>query len=211
MMRPLLAIALAILAASAQAADYAVQPGSRLGFSQSFQGERFEGQFDRFTASIAFDPRRLAGSRFDVSIALASVNTRNDERDEALRSADFFDAGRQAQARYVATRFRALGGNRFVAEGQLTLRGVTRPVALTFAWVPGAQPVLEGRASVSRLAFGVGAGGDWADTGLLPDAVQVTTRLLLAPRAAAATRKQAVEISLPGQSMDGRVANRSRK
>ena len=86
-----------------------------------------------------------------------------------------------AEARYVATRFRALGGNRFVAEGSLTLRGVTQPVPLQFTWTPGAKPVLEGSATLKRLAFKVGE-GDWADTALLPDEVKVSTRLVLSPR-----------------------------
>ena len=99
-----------------------------------------------------------------------------------LLGSEFFDAAGVPEARYVATRFRALGGNRFVAEGTLSLRGVSKPVPLTFTWTPGAKPVLVGEATVSRLAFKVGT-GDWTDTDLLPDAVKVTTRLVLAGQA----------------------------
>ena len=166
----------------ALAADWTALPGSTLGFTGSFQGEAFEGRFGRFTPVIRFDPANLVAGRFDVRIQLASADTENAERDEMLAGGEFFDAAAQPEARYVASRFRALGGNRFVAEGELSLRGVTRPVPLSFTWTPGAKPVLVGEATVSRLAFKVGT-GDWTDTDLLPDAVKVKTRLVLVPKA----------------------------
>ena len=179
------AAAALLLAAStsvAGAADYTAGPGSTLGFSSSFEGEAFTGRFARFTPTIRFDPAKLATSRFDVAIDLGSVDTQSDERDETLRSIEFFNVRKLAQARYVATRFRALGKGRFVADGTLSLNGVSRPVPLAFSWTPGARPVLNGTATLKRLEFGVGT-GDWADTGALPDAVSVSTRLLLVPAA----------------------------
>lgn len=171
---------LLLLAASslASAADYTAKPGSTLGFTATYQGEAFEGRFDKFTSAVRFDPADLAKSRFDVRIELTSTDTDNEERDHLLAGEEFFDTGKAAQAHYVAEKFRALGGDRYVAEGTLTLRGISKPVALEFSWTPGAEPVLDGKAKLSRLAFGVGT-GDWADTGMLPDEVVVTTRLVL--------------------------------
>ena len=80
----------------------------------------------------------------------------------------------------MAERFRALGGDEYAADGTLTLRGVSRPVTLTFTWTPGSPATLAGRASVKRLEFGVG-GGDWADTGAIPDEVAISTRVFLRP------------------------------
>lgn len=167
---------------SANAADYTAQPGSTLGFSATYQGEAFEGRFADFAPAIRFDPADLAGSRFEVRIELASAGTDNDERDELLLGEGFFDSGTEAQAVYLADAFRALGGDRYVADGVLTLRGISRPVPLVFTWTAGAEPVLEGEARLSRLAFKVGE-GEWADTGLLPDEVTVHTRLRLTPAA----------------------------
>jgi polyisoprenoid-binding protein YceI len=169
---------------SACAADWTTLPGSTLGFSSTFQGEAFEGKFSKFTPQIRFDPGHLADSRFDVRISLGSADTRNQERDDMLRGADFFDAKKLPEARFVANKFRALGGNRYVADGVLSLHGVSKPVALNFSWTPGAKPVLAGEASLKRLDFAVG-GGDWTDTDLLPNEVKVKTRLLLAPAPAA--------------------------
>lgn len=181
-MRFVIALAFLLAAASASAADYVAQPGSVLGFSTSFQGEAFEGWFGKFMPVIRFDPARLEDSRFDVAIDLGSADTQNSDRDEVLLGPEFFASATLPDSRYVATRFRSLGGNRYVADGTLTLHGITQPVPLTFTWTPGAKPVLEGEARVSRLAFKVGT-GDWSDTALLPDMVMVKTRLVLAPAA----------------------------
>ena len=162
------------------AADWTMQSGSSLGFVASYQGESFEGRFGKFTPQIRFDPAKLADSRFDVRIALASASTNNDERDGLLKGEDFFATGKWAEARFVAEKFRALGGNRYAADGNLSLRGVSQPVTLTFTWTPGAKPVLVGEATLKRLDFGVG-GGDWTDTSTIANEVKVKTRLILAP------------------------------
>ena len=52
-----------------------------------------------------------------------------------------------------------------------------KPVTLTFTWSGGAQPVLQGKATVKRLDFGVGD-GDWADTKTIPDEVAISTKVL---------------------------------
>jgi polyisoprenoid-binding protein YceI len=155
-------------------------PGSTLSFASSYDGEAFEGHFARFDARIAFDPAGARG-QFDVRIILASAGTENDERDDTLKGSDFFNIASAAQARYQASRFRKLADGRFVADGTLTLRGISKPVPLTFTWTAGAMPVLAGSAVVKRLEFGVGS-GDWSDTAVLPDAVTVRTRLVLQPR-----------------------------
>lgn len=178
----LIAASLLLSASSpANAAPWTVQPGSSLGFSASFQDEAFEGKFSRFTPRISFDPATATG-HFDVAIDVLSADTRNSERDDLLKGAEFFNARKQPQARYVAKRFRALGGGKFVADGVLSLNGISKPVPLAFTWTAGAKPVLAGQATLKRLDFSVGT-GEWNDTALLPNAVQVKTRLLLAPAA----------------------------
>lgn len=181
-MRRFLLLFLLAATSTAAATDYASLPGSTLSFTASYQGEAFTGNFARFVPQIRFDPGKLDGSRFDVRITLASASTRNDERDETLRGSEFFDAAKQPEARYIATRFRALGGNRYVADGVLTLHGVSKPAPLTFTWTPGAKTVMDGSALLKRLDFNVGS-GDWTDLDLIPNDVKVSTHLLLTPSA----------------------------
>ncbi len=167
-------------ATPAMAADYVQAPGSTLVFASKYDGEVFTGKFAGFTTTMSFDPARLATSKLDVVIPLTGASTGNGDRDSTLASADFFNIAKFAQARYTATKFRALGGNQYAADGNLSLRGVSKPVVLTFTWTPGAQPVLAGKATVKRLDFGVGT-GDWADTGSIPNEVAVSTKVVLKP------------------------------
>lgn len=175
-----LLLPLLLFVAPAFAADYVQAPGSALTFAGKYQGEVFTGKFPGFATKFSFDPAQLATAKLDVTIPLATATTGNDDYDENVRGDDFFASGKFPQARYTAAKFRALGGNRYAADGTLSLRGVSKPVTLEFTWTPGAKPVLAGKATVSRLAFGVG-GGDWADTGLIPDAIAVATKVVFTP------------------------------
>ncbi len=173
-------LALAFAAAPAAAADYVQAPGSALTFASQYQGEVFVGRFPDFRTTFSFDPAALDSARLDVVIPLGTASTRNPERDETLLGSDFFFASKFPEARFQATRFRALDDGRYAADGTLSLRGISKPVTLTFEWTPGAAPVLTGKATVPRLAFDVG-GGDWSDVSDLPNAVAVSTRVVFSP------------------------------
>jgi polyisoprenoid-binding protein YceI len=175
-----LLVPLLLFGAPALAAVYVQAPGSALTFAGKYQGEVFTGKFPGFATRLSFDPAQLANAKLDVAIPLATATTGNDDYDDELRGGDFFASAKFAQARYTATKFRALGGSRYAADGTLSLHGVDKPVTLEFSWTPGAKPVLSGKATVSRLAFGVG-GGDWADTSLIPDAIAIATRVVFVP------------------------------
>ena len=165
----------------AHAADYTQAPGSTLQFAGKYEDEPFSGRFPGFVTTLRFDPAQLATSRLDVTIPLATATTGVEDYDSEMRGPSFFDSKRFPQARYTATKFRALGGNRYAADGSLTLHGISKPVTLAFTWTPGAKPVLDGKATVKRLAFNVG-GGEYGDTSLIPDDVVVTTKVVFAPK-----------------------------
>jgi polyisoprenoid-binding protein YceI len=140
----------------------------------------FVGTLPQFTTRLRFDPARLDNASLDVTIPLDVASVDHPDGTEMLRSREFFDVATYRNARFVADRFRHLGGNRYAADGTLTLRGLSRPVTFSFTWAPAEQPVLTGSATVKRLEFNVG-GGDWADTDLIPDEVAVSTRVVLKP------------------------------
>ncbi|MEZ5465638.1 MAG: YceI family protein [Lysobacteraceae bacterium] len=171
-------ILLMFLNGLSQAAHWKQQDDSTLGFSGSAQGESFDGQFKQFTADIRFDPEALQSARFDVRIQLDSVDSANSERDETLRSADFFNVSAVPEARYVAESFEK-NSDGYVAQGQLTLNGKTVDVPLHFQFtVSDGGATLDGKATLNRLDFNVG-GGDWADPSMIDTAVGVTTHLKL--------------------------------
>jgi len=171
-----LALALPGLAA---ATDYTVQPaGSTLAFHGTFQGDGFDGHFGTFEAAIAYDPAHLDASKFDVTVDLATAKTGDNDRDGALPGSDFFDVAKFPKAHFVTTAFHQ-NGSTVTADGNLTLRGVTKPVSLTVNFTPsGKAATLDVKGTVQRLDFGVG-GGDYADTSVIANDVTITAHLNL--------------------------------
>lgn len=162
----------------ASAADYSVQSGSTLGFTSNFQGSSFDGHFDKWTAAISYDSAKLASSKFDVTVDLSTAKTGDNDRDSALPGPDFFNAAKYPQAHFVTTAFHQQG-SQVVADGMLTLRGVTKPVSLTVVFKPqGNGATLDVTGTVKRLDFGVG-GGQYADTSVIGPDVKVTAHLVL--------------------------------
>lgn len=171
------ALAAMLIAAPGHAADYVQAAGSTLVFATKYDGEVFTGTFPGFATQLSFDPANLAAAKLDVTIPLVGAKSGNTDRDSTLQGNDFFNVAKFATAHYRASGFRALGGDQYAADGTLELRGVSKPVTLTFTWTPGAQPVLSGKATVKRLDFGVG-GGDWADTKTIPNETAISTRVV---------------------------------
>ena len=143
---------------------WTVASGGALGFAARWNGDPVNGSFKSWSANILFDPGALEGSSIDVSIDLTSVDTGDSQRDGTLTDSDFFDSSRFAKASYRATRFRALGGNRYRADGTLSLRGVNKSVPLDFTLdIDGNRARARGTATIDRTSFGVGQ-GDYAGT-----------------------------------------------
>ncbi len=162
------------------ATQWTMQPSSStLTFTGTQAGAPFRGKFEKFTADIRFEPNDLATSRFDVSIDTTSVNTQDSERDATLKGEDLFNVKRWPTARYVVEKFTDKGGGKFVGNGQLTLRDVTKPVPIDFTFeTKDGNTWLKGKAAIKRLDFGVGQ-GDWKDTETVANEVQIQFALLL--------------------------------
>jgi polyisoprenoid-binding protein YceI len=162
------------------ATQWTLQPQeSKLTFVGTQAGAEFEGTFERFTAAIKFDPQDLASSRFDVKIDMASVNSRDSERDDTVKSDDLFSVKQFPTAHYVAEKFTAKSGGKFAATGKLTVRNVTREVPIEFTFEKkNGSAWLKGGAQLKRLDFGVGQ-GDWKDTENVGNDVKVNFVLLL--------------------------------
>lgn len=136
---------------------------SRLGFSATQNGAAFEGEFEKFDAKIAFDPEDPADASIDVTIDMTSAATGDKQRDSALPGSDWFKAKEFPTARYVADRVVKNSDGSYVAEGELTMRGMSRPVALPFALaVDGNVATAHGEVTLVRTDFGVGQ-GEFAD------------------------------------------------
>ena len=144
--------------------NWAQSPGGSLGFTALWNGEPVNGSFGRWSSTILFSSDALGASKVDVTIDLSSVDTGDSQRDGTLTDSDFFDTSRFATAKYRATSFKPLGGDRYRADGTLTLRGVSRPVPLDFTLtITGNTARARGTATIDRTRFGVGQ-GDFAST-----------------------------------------------
>ncbi len=88
------------------------------------------GQFNRLSGAISFDPADIPHASVAVSIEAASIYTGIAKRDEHLRSPDFFDVTTHPAITFRSNNAEARGETRFTVNGDLTIRGVTRPVVL---------------------------------------------------------------------------------
>ena len=89
-----------------------------------------KGRFAAFAGTVTTHPEDPTEGEVDFSIDAASIDTRDDKRDEHLRSNDFFGAGDHPQLGFRGTRVEHLPGPAFKVHGDLTMKGVTRPVVL---------------------------------------------------------------------------------
>lgn len=152
---------------------------SVLTFTNTYQDVAYSGRFQRFAANIDYDPADLAHARFDVTVDITSLDTQNSERDQAALGTDFFDAAKFPYAHFVTTSFHKTANGDVVADGTLTLRGISKPVTLTVEFVPhGDSASLDVTAHVQRLDFGIGA-GEWADLSMIGNGVTVHGHLVL--------------------------------
>ena len=133
---------------------------SGVGFQIRHFVSKVRGKFKDVKGSITADERAWQNGTVDVEIATASISTDNDRRDGHLRSPDFFAADSFPTIRFRSTRVERNGDNAKI-HGNLTMRGVTRPVVLdgTFTGLmksaQGDRVGFEASTTVDRLDYGV--------------------------------------------------------
>ncbi len=103
---------------------------SEVGFQIRHLMAKVRGSFAQFDGAVKVDAARPEASSVSFVVKTASVDTKEPKRDEHLRSADFFDAAKFPEIRFVSTSVKAAGENRYDVTGDLTLRGVTKRVTL---------------------------------------------------------------------------------
>lgn len=156
-----------LLPMAATARDWQVDAAkSSLTFKGTYQDGPFQGRFGKFDATITYDDTDLSKDRFDVKVQIASVQTESSERDETLKTPDFFDTAKYPQAHFVTQSFGKGEDGGLEAKGTLTIRDATKPVTLKVKFAGGGDSAtLDVDATLKRLDFGLGAGPDWADIG----------------------------------------------
>jgi polyisoprenoid-binding protein YceI len=103
---------------------------SQVGFNVRHFFARVPGHFNDFSGRIVYDDKSLATSSVEVEIKTASIDTDHEKRDNHLRSGDFFAADSFPTMTFKSTKITPVEGGKFKIDGNLTMRGVTRPVTL---------------------------------------------------------------------------------
>jgi polyisoprenoid-binding protein YceI len=141
-----------------------LDPGhSAVGFSvRHLMITTIRGEFEKYRASITYDPARPEATHVEASIEVASVNTREAKRDADLRGELFFDADKHPAMTFASKRANVVDAGLEVI-GDLTIRGITHEVALTIREISGVQIDMRGSkrmgatatAKIKRSDFGM--------------------------------------------------------
>ncbi len=89
-----------------------------------------KGEFDKVSGTVTYDPANPGASSVEASIDVASVSTRDEQRDAHLKSADFFDVEKFPAITFKSKKVTVTGGDSFTVAGDLTIHGVTKEVDL---------------------------------------------------------------------------------
>lgn len=122
---------------------------------------KVRGAFNDVTGTATTGPD-LAGAKIDVTVQVASVDTRSADRDAHLQGADFFDVATYPTITFVSTDVEATDADTLHVVGDLTIKGVTKSVAIDFEFAGSAQDPFgnerigfEGSVVVNRKDFGL--------------------------------------------------------
>ena len=184
-----LTLASALLGAVLQPAQAQPKPatlvaaGSEIAFTTKQMGVPVEGKFGKFTAQIALDPKKPETGTVAFSIDTGSARFGSAELDAEVPKATWLNVPRFPQASFNSSAVKGLGGGKFEVTGKLTIKGATKdltvPVQVTQAGAASAQvSTASGSFVIKRLDFKVGD-GDWADTSMLANDIQVRFKLQL--------------------------------
>ncbi len=135
-------------------------PHTNVGFTIRHFFSRVSGRFTDFNGTIQYDPQNVPASSVDVTITAKSINTENDRRDNHLRSADFFDVEKFPTLTFKSTKIVLDGGgtslkegDKFKIMGDLTIKGITKPVTLDATFNGGGAVGIGGNAMGTIAGF----------------------------------------------------------
>ena len=122
------------------------------------------GDFTHISGTLTLDPKNPAASKVEVSFPTDSLSTTNAELDGTLKGADWFDAAKFPTITFKSSKVTVTAPGHAVIEGELSLKGITRPVSLeaTFNGAAGPSPIIgpytigfDLKGQIKRSAFGI--------------------------------------------------------
>lgn len=171
------------LGSAAHAAAYTqVDPAaSHLTFGYTQMNVGLEGSFKQLQPKVfSFDPAAPEAAKVEIEVPLVSVDSGNEEANAELVKPEWLSAQAHPAARFVTTGVKPLEAGRYQVDGELTIKGVTKPVTMPVTFKEeGGKGHFEGGFAFKRTDFGVGE-GPWGDTSIVADEVSITFHVVAA-------------------------------
>ncbi len=153
---------------------------SEIGFVSHQMGVPVAGTFAKFDAQVQLDASAPEKGRFEVGVDLASVQLPTRDAMVEVLKPGWFDTAHFPRASFSSTAIRRSGRGSYEIGGRLTIKGHARDIVVPVrVEQSGERTTATGEVSVPRLAFAIGE-GEWADTSLVADEVQIRFRLVIA-------------------------------
>jgi len=169
------------------AGEYKIDPAhSVIGFAiRHMEIAWVEGRFKDFEGTIRYDDKDVTKSSVEFAAKVTSIDTGVEGRDKHLRTADFFEVEKYPTMTFKSTRVERKGKDAYVLHGDLTLKGVTKPVQLPFRLTGAIKDPrgntrvgIEAQTKLNRRDFGINFGGPLDAGGLqIGDEVNITLHL----------------------------------
>ncbi|MCR2822533.1 YceI family protein [Lederbergia panacisoli] len=105
---------------------------------------KVKGSFNQFSADIQADPTDLTTASLNFTIDVASIDTRNEDRDNHLRSADFFEVETYPHLTFTSTNIEKKGEDEYTVTGDVSLHGITKPESFTVTFEGLAKDPMSG-------------------------------------------------------------------
>lgn len=150
-------------------------PGeSQIRFTGIQNNSPISGEFKKFSAEITGDFSQLDQSHVRIIIDTSSLSISFKDLEDVLKNADWFNVGFFPQAVFEAKQFKKIDQNTYVAQGTITIRDKSLPLAATFNVVEHTKEKarVKGTTNIKRTLFGVGT-GEWGSTDEVKDEVKV--------------------------------------
>ncbi|MEO5693383.1 MAG: YceI family protein [Usitatibacter sp.] len=179
---PSVAAAALMLAFPATAQQKVIADKSTIRFITKQMNVPVEGRFRKFDATVAFDPARPEATKAEFEVDLGSIDLGSPEGETEARRKPWLNIEAFPKAKFVASSVKSLGGGKFEATGELSIKGTSQKVVAPFTLAEaGGLRTVEGQFTLRRLTFKIGEGA-WSDTDTVADEVLVRFKFSLPSR-----------------------------
>jgi polyisoprenoid-binding protein YceI len=162
-LRKILITPILFAALPASAAEWRMLAESEFNFETTFEETVLPGRFEQFDVALVFDPDNPGAGYLQVTVDLEGANMDDPDINAAIAAAEWFHIAEFPQATYESEEIVATASGRYVAKGELDLKGIRREVDVPFTWsASGDGAEMTGAVVLQRTDFDVGS-GEWSN------------------------------------------------